>query len=208
MYHLSTSSLRKKKDNLFINIIGKRETGKTSLVICLLKKIGYDEHDIIFCCMTDAEKQLYKNVFPGAKVIDKIDIKLMEQFKCIVIDDALRFNEMKSDPMLALIASKNHTKIICNQQPAEFGSQYKDSIDYIYMFKDPQYFTKEKLYRLYGTKYDKYPTYNDFTKDFDQYTSNYGTMILNNVDKCYNFYTYDFDSVMNGTGYFNKCVVQ
>ena len=122
----------------------------------------------------------------------------MNQFKCIVLDDVLKYNDVKDFKMVEFLTSKKNTKIIACQQPSDL-----QAVDYVYMFKDNLFFTKDKLYKTYGFKY--YKTYDDFNKDFEEATQEYGTLVLNNIDNCINKYNFDYNSVMSNGSY---CLIQ
>lgn len=191
-------------DNKIIQFIGKRNTGKSCLVLDYL----YHHSDIPIGTVispTDDFNETYKPHVPSIFIHDDYTPELIESFLKRQQDFVRKTKKnpdyYNADPRAFLILDdclydakswvndKNIKWIFMNGRHAKITmlltAQYvmgippnlRTNVDYIFICKEPKYSNKKKLYDHYC---GMFPTFDMFNQVLTACTRNYGCMVINN----------------------------
>lgn len=162
-------------------IIGRRVSGKTTLVMDLLRKTDYDK--IIIVSPTEKTNIEYSKKFKNCKIFNSIkdfefdDLNLNKNI-CVVFDDcfssSLKLNETN---LLEKIMFNSHITLFIANPFINFQPKFRLNFHQMFMLNDDMISNKKKLYDHYFGKFKKFKTFNDI---FDQITKNYGAIIIDN----------------------------
>ena len=188
------------QESMNIGIIGKRCTGKTTLVKKILDKYNKDFiSNSLIICSDEYNAKMYKNKYPDAKVINGYSIDIIWEYLvrnkgAIVLEESFGIKKSIDDFAIQELFynSKNYNKlfIIVTQNPFQFKPEYRSNLDYVFLFRDDFEATKSNLYSLYFNKI--FETCDEFNKIFLEVTENNSIMVLENSKKeIYKFNTMD-----------------
>lgn len=180
-----------------ILVIGKRKTGKTSLVIDLLKRLNIDRGAIIDPCKNlKKPNQNYEEIVPKAFVLDQyrdrsIDVFLEYQQKYLdltrsrdseaflVLDNCMYDDQwQKADGMKDIIYNGRHHHItLLMTMGCALGITIgvRNNLDFVFLFKNAIHADKRRLYEYFG---HVMPTYAVFSAIFDMVTHDHGCLVL------------------------------
>lgn len=175
------------KDFSSIAIIGKRNSGKSTLIkkILSVKNIGntenlympeeWNEED----CKKFLEKQLTKKTELENKIIDNYH-------GALVIDD-ICYNpswiKSKSFEKLILKGKSYNTSILFSiQRPSEIPLYIRDNIDYIFIFSNNIESQRKQLYQHYQEYFDSLEYFNNV---MDKYTENFNCIVIDRYNSIY-----------------------
>ena len=154
-------------DNM-IAIIGKRKSGKTTLVGDLLAAAHKNDQDIVVFCGSESTTRYYHNLakrLPIAHIGNNIDHDVLNKQKntdkhCIVVFDDLCFDAQlwKSSEMKDLLYTGRRYGISCIfaiQYVMHIPLQFRTQIDHVFVFPEP---SKRHNWRIY----DNFFTFHTF----------------------------------------------
>ena len=183
--------IRKIEDTSNILIIGRRATGKSTLV----KNIITTKPTKTIIISPSIEYHNPYSEIPNVTYYNTLDNieNILEQNITIVLDDAL-FNTRDYNKINELLYKGRHynIRVIITLQYPSIPPAIRANFDYIFLFQENQFRTKMTLYEHYGKIFPTYDvfvdTFNKITKDSSSYTSNtsntsntsYTSMVINN----------------------------
>jgi len=182
-------------DNPTIMVLGKRATGKTSLIIDLIKhfKSSTNINKVIIICPTDKTQSKYLEVSDcihhsfNDTIIEEIlnermndKDKLKEQI-LIVLDDCLYSKEgFETKVMREIIYNSRHLNIsfiLSMQFPLQINVTLRINFDYVFLFKDTNKSTQKLIHDHYCGMFSEFET---FKETLLQNTMDYNSMVIIN----------------------------
>jgi|SaaInlStandDraft_6_1057023.scaffolds.fasta_scaffold00062_35 hypothetical protein len=203
------TSLKLIKFNLFqmrlngvaILIIGKKSTGKSTLIKNLLDHINLCSKNEQFYIFdndeTDEKKYKYNNILKYDTQLDEISLDKIvhEQTKnkvssTIVLknqENLFKFRGFKD----ALLNSKHYhlSMIVSTIDCIKFSPFIRNNFDYVFIFRDDLVINKKKIYEYFC---GMFPVYDIFDQYFTKYTKDYNALVIYNCKPTYNNF---FDTV-------------
>lgn len=179
-------------------IIGKRNRGKSTLAADLLRYFKCPKA-IIFSA-TDGCSGFYAKHFPKDYIFDEYDtetldriVKLQKKYVkqdnnfrrtglLLVIDDT-GFDKkfLSSKELYEVVLNGRHlniTVVIMLQDPASMPLALRGQMDYVFSLGESFPVNQERLYKWF---FGVYPSLNDFVKNFQKITADYGAIVLDNT---------------------------
>lgn len=170
-------------------IIGHRGSGKTTLIIDLVKQNKYDE--IIIVSATEKMNKYFSKYFKNCTILhfitefefDNIDL---DKKTCIVFDDCFSSRSKNLNILENILFNRyknitTFTSVQFSFLPPKISSNFNN----IFMLSANMISNKKKIYHNHCGLYKNFKTFNDI---FDQLTRNYQVMVINNNNN--NIYTY------------------
>jgi hypothetical protein len=183
--------------NSSILIIGKRGTGKTSMVYHLMKNLHETQNFDYFVVFSPTEimnKQYEKIITPtnifyeyDSDIIQNIlDIQtqnLKENKKknfCVILDDCLSSNGILANDkaLKELLFNGRHyniTYILTMQFPLEIKQELRSGFDYVFLLEDDAISNQKRIFEYY-TGFFK--NFDEFRQVFINLTTNYSSMVI------------------------------
>lgn len=165
-----------------ITIFGKKATGKTNLVLDILR---HKEHDItegsIITTYPDHIYE-YKRIPQRFVQYDKYTNDILKRNTdtntFIVLDDCI-FDYKNPDTRDLFLNSRCYNKlsIITMQLPLALPPDLRVNIDYVFLFSHNDISIRKRLYEHYA---GLFPSFEVFEQTFDKYTENHGCLVINN----------------------------
>lgn len=175
-----------------ILITGMRNTGRSSIALAILQGNGYLKYGkkVKVISPTDKYYPMYSSHLSCETVIDQLDpellvqlIKQEEQFDVLVLDDC--FDRKLPGELEHLSLNARHfgiTIIIVCQDYHIFSPSFKSSFDYVFMTYTANIPAEERLYKQYA---GIYPTFDSFKQVFQNNTTEYNSMVIDNTSRSY-----------------------
>ena len=176
-------------------IIGKRDTGKTTLIKDLISKTcnGILHGTII----TPTDKLLYEGVVPAEQLHESysadtvievlkrqtnIEIEIEDRRAYFVLDNCMYDTSWTKDPMLlslVLFTQSYHLTVFLSMAYAlAMQPTMRDNINYVFIFREPIEQNRKRLYEFYG---GMFPSYEQFCEVLDAYTTDYSCLVIDNT---------------------------
>jgi hypothetical protein len=188
-YKIKQFDYSKMKDNSIIVLIGKRSSGKTTLVHDLLSKMIKCDTTII--SSTENLNQFYSKHHSDAEIFDKyepiilkkiiersISMKPIKLKQRVVLDDCLIHKCNKIRELFFNGRRYGLTGIMTSQYILDLPPEIRSNIDYIFLFADNFITNREKLYHHFAGMFD---TFDKFEQVFNELTKDYGCMVIDNT---------------------------
>ena len=186
------SKIEKNTTNL---IIGKRGSGKSTLVVDLLEKNYFKKTTII--CPSEKYQKFYTKFYPDINILydnyltfikNIMQTKNMED-EVIIFDDCFssKGEWLKDKHFIDFFHNHryyNKTLIFAFQYPQELSPEIRLNFDNVFLLAEDIVLNKERLYDHYG---GVFPYLINFTNALDFITQNYGCMVINQKEKSNNF---------------------
>jgi len=175
-------------------IIGKRNTGKTTLIKDLISKTCVEfPHGTI---IAPTEKLLYEGVVPveqlhesysADKVIEVLkrqtNIEIEDRRAYFVLDNCMYDTSWTKDPMLlslVLFTQSYHLTVFLSMAYAlAMQPTMRDNIDYVFIFREPIEQNRKRLYEFYG---GLFPSYDVFCAVLDAYATDHTCLVIDNTN--------------------------
>lgn len=168
-----------------ICIIGKRGTGKSTLITDILKNKSSDfiNNSLIISAKENCEK-FYKNKFPKTKILSDLDKNIIKNYLengkqgAIVLDDCYISKKqiMKNEILKNLINnSKNYNKSLI--LTLQFAQEIGRNFDLIFLLNEETFMNQKKLYHDYGRMFSNLQS---FKQTLEKYTNDYGSLVIIN----------------------------
>ncbi|ARF11162.1 packaging ATPase [Klosneuvirus KNV1] len=199
------------EDHSAILIIGKRGSGKTTIVNNILSK--YDETFLansLIISPTEKINSYYKNKYPYTHIETEYQPEYIEHYLntgsgAIVLDNCFKPNGYwKND--LYLMELLHHAKyynkllIITSSFPLGFDSDSRSAFDYVFLLSEEFFSNQKRIYDHYAGVYE---TFDLFRNDFINLTKHYNSMVINqNSNKNNNDQISWFNAVYNYSNVF------
>lgn len=199
-----TLDINKINTNSHIALVGKHRTGKSSIILDIVNKLHNRDNfeKILIISPTDSSTNYYNNnlatkeYYNRVEIIHKLDYTALDKLidykrrnynrnnVLLIMDDCLASKGEWSNNKTIQILFYNSkpmgiTMITTMQYPIGIAPELRANFDYIFMFSEDCGSNKKRLYYHYA---DKYPTFEEFDKVFNELTNNYGSMIISNVE--------------------------
>tara|TARA_R110002072_G_scaffold1999_5_gene16823 strand:- start:6998 stop:7702 length:705 start_codon:yes stop_codon:yes gene_type:complete len=189
-----------KKSKCTILVVGKRNRGKSTLMVDLVRHIPCPK--AIVLSATDKCSHFYEQYFPSHFIYDKYDPDFLS--KIISVQKRLvgQNPDMRVSGLVLIIddtgfdkkflRSKQLFEIVCNgrwynialiigvQDAGSITPPVRSQMDYVCSLAESFRNGQERLYNWF---YGVYPTFKDFRTSFAHITQDYGVMVLDNVSK-------------------------
>jgi hypothetical protein len=182
--------------------LGNRKTGKSFLTRDLLYHHRKNLSDGILICPTDGDSYFYADFIPKIfiHIHDKNDTNIIKYFlktqevkidyienndrnAFIVLDDIFYRYDWNSDEHIKEIFSKvKYLNIMCIFNIGLFYNtitNIKNDVDYIFIFR---YYDRNNKKQIFEEFIDIFKDYEIYSSIIDQYTDNYGCLVIDN--KC------------------------
>jgi hypothetical protein len=174
-------------------IIGKRNTGKTTLIKDLISKTCADiPHGTI---ITPTDKLLYEGVVPAEQLHEsysadtvlevlkrQTNIEIEDRRAYFVLDNCMYDTSWTKDPMLlslVLFTQSYHLTVFLSMAYAlAMQPTMRDNIDYVFIFREPIEQNRKRLYEFYG---GMFPSYDVFCAVLDAYTIDHTCLVIDNT---------------------------
>lgn len=192
-------SMRTDKGGSKICIIGKPGTGKSVLI----KDIIYSKKDLIPVGMvisgSEDSNKFYETFFPKLFVYEKYQKDIVEKFierqkiakdkfkepwnpwSLLIMDDCMDDVKIFNDPvMIGLFKNSRHwsmLSIFACQYVFDFKPVIRSNIDGIFIFREPNVITREKIWKNFASII---PTFKLFNQFMDELTTDYTCLYINN----------------------------
>lgn len=183
------------RNNASILVIGKRLSGKTTLVCDILNKFYFQNSTSngLVIAPTDVTNKFYSQNLPSDASIyyelttstcEIIQNALEKQEKSYVImDDCLcqKANWEKDKTIYGLLCNGRHhnlTSVLTMQYPLNVPPEIRQNFDYVFLLFDDVIENQKKIYEYYA---GCFPNFESFSKVFNQLTTDYGCMVLVNI---------------------------
>lgn len=172
-YHVNHEQHQQHSQFDFLNsktlIIGKRETGKTSLVRDLYKKIQNDIHEVhIFSNVTSSYLDISNAIYSNFSLLEDFAEhckKYHDLKKLLIIENVIDSKQLNLlEEVLYNGRFMNVTLIVTVQHPLVMKAEYRAQFDYIFAANDDFYSTKQRLYTYY---FGMFPTLQIFSETLD-----------------------------------------
>lgn len=182
------------KDGAVILVIGRRGTGKSTLIADLM---SYKRDIKRGVCVSATEKQngFYKQHVPPCFVFDEYEDGILESLfemqskvkgitgnvepAFCILDDVLYDRAfVKSKQARKLFMNGRHDKIFCIvacQYITDLPPSLRSQIDYVIALRDPIRANRERLYNLFA---GQFPTFEAFDHVFQACTSGHEALVL------------------------------
>ena len=180
-------------------LLGRRNTGKSTLMRDLLYHMR--DHSDVCICMTPTESaaQFFREITPKSFVYDSgLDLAMLESLMTIqrefartgkrvrrvtlVLDDcSCDASALRSNVISDLFRNGRHQKItviITSQYATDLGPGLRSQVDYVFCMRDPSVANKKRLHSFFAGAIE---SYHSFSNVFDIVTSNYGVFVVNNT---------------------------
>lgn len=204
IYPFQPESMR---PNSLIVVLGRRRSGKSSVVLSLLYHLRHT-FDVVFAfCPTSDMAQKFQKIIPDCFVWNETQSEEMLNKMLRVFSDLLANNKSRRGAIVSddcsfdgkffrTIAARemayngrneNFTWIVTCQGDVDLPKHIRAQIDYVFLMKDNFKTTKENLFKYYA---GIFPSQNDFNLTFDQVTQNFKALVIdrtettNEINKC------------------------
>ena len=203
----------KMRPNAIVLLIGKRGTGKSTL----LKDLMYHMRDKLDfgLAMSPTEEATsdLASYIPASWIYnnfnaDKVELLLEEQRRAarrgsqrhvfLMLDDCMYDKKvLKGTNMRNVFMNGRHRKIFfisCQQYIMDMPPELRGQVDYIFALRDPIISNKEKLWKFFFGMFEKFQ---DFTQVMDRCTQNFDCLVFDstakttNVEDCVFWYRAD-----------------
>jgi hypothetical protein len=163
-----------------ILIVGRRGIGKSQLVrdmlykgqyyfgtvctgtVCTIEQYGDLPLDI--CVYRDADQHVTNYLLDSSCVQDKSTV--------LVLDDCIDDNSSFTKPVVEALESSG-TIIMTTQYPFTVDPSLR--IDYVFIFSEPNWSTRQRIWEQYGKMF---PKKKEFNLAMDQATGDYSCMVI------------------------------
>lgn len=191
-------------DNPSILVIGKRETGKSTIISNILNNMitAYDPiKELLIFSPKERKTRFYQGLYPHAKIFCDYNVNEIKKYLskrsdknyllnnkgCIVFDDSLTPDQYKfADEVTELIYNARHynTTLIMTQQLPLLRPDLRANIDYVFLGNyEDSVCHRRTLFNYHG---GIFPTFELFNKYLSQSTKDYGFMVIHNRVKSLN----------------------
>lgn len=180
-----------------ILIIGKRGTGKTTLVKDILYNIRKKVNTVYAMCPTYETQQIFESILPKSHVYDEYSIETIrniistmtslnkqkkERDVGLILDDCM-FEKgiMKTKEMREIHMNGRHLHlwfINSVQYLMDIGPDIRTQIDYVFALKENNASNRHKLHQYFFGIFDRY---DEFCTVFDSCTNNRECLVLDNT---------------------------
>lgn len=182
------------KENCKILIVGKRGSGKTTIIKELLKHFKKQYPCIVSTNVSDIRDE-YNDIIPKKfiyndenKIIEKIinrqifaiSKKIRNPRLCVAFDCTISKQNQKNAQFLEIMYNGRHyylNAIFTVQTSREFSPDVRANMDYIFLLGDDDEKNVRSMYDTYGKIF---PTFDMFHQVFKQLTQNFGVMVICN----------------------------
>lgn len=194
------------KDYKNILLIGKRGTGKSTLLKHILYEIRKRVNFGIGMSPTLDTIMMFEDCMPSSHIYDQYNLNavtnliatlkaLKEQGRprtaCLALDDCMYAKGiMKSEEMREIHMNGRHFHlwfINSVQYLMDLGPDLRNQIDYVFVLREPIRANREKLHKYF---FGIFPTYEEFSLVMDKTTENHECLVLdatqktNNIEDC------------------------
>lgn len=189
-----------KKSKCTILVVGKRNRGKSTLMVDLVRHIPAPK--AIVLSATDRCSHFYEQYFPQAFIYDKYEPDFLTKIIRVQKKLVAKNPDMRVSGLLLIIddtgfdkkflRSKQLFELVCNgrwynvalvigvQDAGSVTPPIRSQMDYVLALAES---FKNGQERLYNWFYGVYPSFRDFRLSFSNLTQDYGAMVLDNVSK-------------------------
>ena len=182
-----------------ILIIGKRSTGKTTIVNNILEK--YQTKYLKKSLVITTQPHFYKCRYPEMEVVDVYnkDVSWEEKIRdclsnssvgVLIFDEFFDTNFLKSDLFSHLLfMSKYYEKklIITMQFPMPMKPEFRENFNYVFMLSDDMYSSQKRLYDYHGKMF---PSCDIFRQVFKGCTEDFSSLVCHKSPKGNKAYHY------------------
>lgn len=182
-----------------ILIIGKRNSGKTTVVASLAKVLRKIPYGVCCSCTEDANSYWSKHIpglFIHSEYTEEITQNLIEMQRkqmqevgqdkvqpCFAIYDDIMYDASfaRQKTTRELFMNGRHFKIsllLTAQYCMDLPPALRTNIDFVFILKDP---IKKNRQRLHDNFAGIFPTFDSFCEALDQTTENYECMVIDNT---------------------------
>ena len=190
---------KKIENNRIILFIGKRNTGKSTLV----RDIMWHHRDIpvgVVMSPTEESNEFYKEMVPDSYIYgdydaSAIDSIIKRQKKCIrekkkenvfiLMDDCMYDGKKitKDVNMRGIFMNGRHWGILCMitmQYCMDLSPDLRANIDYLFVLRENILSNKEKIYKNF---FGIFPSFDVFNQVMDKCTENFECLVLDNTSR-------------------------
>ena len=186
--------ISKISDNAFCLCIGRRNTGKSTLLSRLVEeKSAVLQHTLVMCG-TQEEHDMYSElnnaVYSGYTpdilhtYTEKQRMSLRKDSLGVVLDN-LEYEDIWKDihvRHLVINGRCHRTFLLCSSSCIYFIPPYvRSNVDYVFLFKEPNKDNLERLYKSFGNMFE---TFKKFREALHTCTKEpYGCMVIDNTSR-------------------------
>lgn len=198
-------------DNRVAVFIGKRGTGKTTLVTDILKQKSYLPVGIVMSG-TEEGNGHYSTYVPDSFIYSDFDKEVIEKMLVrqkklarkrdqvddrvfLLLDDCMYDKKiMREKCIRSLFFNGRHWNIflmITMQYCMDMGPDLRSNVDYVFVLRENILSVREKIYKSF---FGMFPSFDMFCQVMDACTSNYECLVLdntstsNNIEDCVYWY--------------------
>lgn len=173
----NTSGIKK---NTHINISGINFDDKKVVIKNILNQFTPDFHKhLLFVSNIKTCTQYLHNYFPEATFVDDFDEEIMNEFKAVVVLSCKNTNWMHKDFGKKLLADRNKMLITTFQYLLTEKLELVNNYDYLLIMNYKHKSNQIRFYRLFE---DKFESFYNFKRFFEDITSDNGIIVLNNLN--------------------------
>lgn len=171
-------------------IVGRRGTGKTTLISNILDKYINDcpNGEIVVCSTMDLHKSFYSTKYPKATLYQTYDDTLFKQYLgdnndniLFIFDDCIKnYHKMEKYVALSKLMLKDNISIIVTACP--YNDDIPNKFNNVFLFYECFYVNQKRLYSQFGSIF---PSFNLFKKNFLKLTQDFGCVVFTKSDVYY-----------------------
>lgn len=193
--------MEKITDNKILVVVGKRNTGKTSLALDYL----YHHKDIPFCtCVAQTEKHVpkFSQHLPSYSIHYEFTPELVKRFRdhqlsvmnksqedasvdprgLLILEDCLAEPSALDNLKFIFFNGRliKTTLLLTMQYPLAMPPALRDNVDYYFLFRNTGQSEKERIYKSFAGMFENFEM---FDKIYEQMTENHGCMVIDNTSQ-------------------------
>lgn len=186
-----------------IYIIGARNSGKRIISYDIINYYNKNKENNVLIMTNYFTSMYYKEEYPDAQIEEGFNYEALTQFMeyqkernqngqnkpgLVIIDVALRSDQMEKENMLKLINNHKEYKtifVLIVQYPIQLGEKLKSKIDLIMLTSEEYEINQKKLFECFGKQFQSLSM---FKEVFGKLTENKSALVLDNSKKCKNIY--------------------
>ena len=180
-----------------VAIIGKRETGKSTLVRDLLRHCRKDQNFYATIITQSGETPMYREQSSNYSILGQYDDSVIEDYltklkstrapsnSALVLDDCMYDNRwFRNKYTRALFANGRtwkSTLLLAMSYPLRIPSVFSASLDYVFLFREAVVSNKKRIWETYT--FGAFPTFELFCAVFDDAASaRYDALVIKNCE--------------------------
>lgn len=181
-----------------IVIIGKTESGKSTIIADILHSMKKKIETAMVVCSTRDGREDYEKLIPPLFIYDELSEAIIDRFitaqqnfldvyrknetvGALILDDCMHDSKMfKTKAMKYIYMNSRHDNvlnIVALQYCFGIGPDLRTNVDYVFILREINIANRKKLYDNYA---GMFPTFEIFCKVLDFFTENYGCLVIKN----------------------------